>query len=179
MGSLNQAIAFLIETLVQLYLLALLIRLLLEIHRADFYNPVVQLLVKITNPVIGPLQSILPKSRKINIAGWVALYLIEVLSLVALLVLAGRGIDPSVVALMGVMRMLRMLLTTYMVLIIISVILSWVGGGLRHPVIPLVYQLVDPVLLPIRRMLPAMGGLDLSPLVAIIGIQFLMILLGL
>lgn len=179
MGSLNQAIAFLIETVVQLYLLALLIRLLLEMNRADFYNPVVQLLVKLTNPVIQPLQRVLPKSQKINIAGWVSLYVIEVLSLAALLVLAGRGIDPGVIVLMGVMRLLRMLLTTYMVLIIISVILSWVGQGLRHPVIPLIYQLVDPVLLPIRRMLPAMGGLDLSPLVAIIGIQFLMILLGL
>jgi len=179
MGSLSQAISFLIETVVQLYLLAVLMRLLLEMSRADFYNPVVQLLLQITNPVIQPLQRILPRSRTINIAGIVALYLIEVFSLLGLMALAGQSVDLALVLLMGVMRLLRLLLTTYMVLIIISVILSWVGQSLRHPIIPLIYQLVDPVLMPIRQILPAMGGLDLSPLVAILAIQFLMILLGL
>jgi YggT family protein len=72
-----------------------------------------------------------------------------------------------------------MLLVFYMIMILIGVILSWVGQGVRHPLIPLVYQLVDPVLAPIRRVLPDLGGIDLSPLVAIIGIQFLIILLGL
>lgn len=179
MGSFNQALAFLIETVVQLYLLAILLRLLLEMHHADWFNSVVQLLVQITDPVIRPLQRIMPRSRHVNLAAVTALYLIEVASLVALLALSGRAIDPGVVMLMAVMRLLRMLLTTYMVLIIISVILSWVGHSLRHPIIPLVYQLVEPVLAPIRRILPTLGGLDLSPLVAIIGIQFLMILLGL
>jgi len=65
-----------------------------------------------------------------------------------------------------------------MVLIIVAVILSWVGQGFRHPIVPLVFQLTDPVLAPIRRVLPALGGFDLSPLVALIGIQFLLILLG-
>lgn len=179
MGSLNQALAFLVETLVDLYLLALLLRLLLEFSRADFYNPAVQFLVQITNPVIQPLAKILPRSRQVNVAGFVALYALQFLSLVALLVLAGRPIQPGVLAIVTLTQLLRLMLTTYMVLIIISVILSWVGQGLRHPIIPLIYQLVDPVLMPIRRVLPAMGGLDLSPLVAIVGIQFLMILLGL
>lgn len=179
MGSLNQALAFLIETLVHLYLVALLVRLLLEMSRADFYNPAVQFLVQITNPIIGPLTKVLPRSSKINIAAFIALYLVQLLSLFALVALSGRSIDIGVLMLLSVMRLLRLLLTTYLVLIIISVVLSWIGQGFRHPIIPLIYQLVDPVLMPIRRVLPSMGGLDLSPLVAIIGIQFLMILLGL
>ncbi len=179
MGSLNQALVFLVETVVHLYLVALLVRLLLEMSRADFYNPAVQFLVQITNPIIVPLSKVLPRSSKINIAGFVALYLVQLLSLFALVALSGQSIDIGVLMILGVMRLLRLLLTTYLVLIIISVILSWVGQGFRHPIIPLIYQLVDPVLLPIRRILPSMGGLDLSPLVAIIGIQFLMILLGL
>ncbi|MEM1080002.1 MAG: YggT family protein, partial [Pseudomonadota bacterium] len=64
-------------------------------------------------------------------------------------------------------------------LILIEVILSWVGGALRHPIIPLIYQLTQPVLAPIRRLIPPIGGIDLSPLFAIIGIQFFMILIGL
>ena len=179
MGSLNQAFGFLIETAAHLYLLALLMRLLLEFHRADFYNSVVQFLVQITNPVITPLSKILPRSKQINVAALVAMYLIQLTSLVALVALSGRGIDLAVLMVLSVTQLLRMLLTTYLVLIIINVILSWVGHGLRHPVIPLIYQLVDPVLMPIRRIMPSLGGLDLSPLIAIVGIQFLMILLGL
>jgi len=179
MGSFNQAMMFLVETVIQIYLVALLIRLLLEMSRADFYNPAVQFLVQITNPVIAPLAKVLPRSSKFNIAGFVALYLIQLLSLLALVGLSGQSADIGMLMLLSVMRLLRLLLTTYFMLIIISVILSWVGQGFRHPIIPLIYQLVDPVLMPIRRVLPNMGGLDLSPLVAIIGIQFLMIWLGL
>ncbi len=178
MGSLNQALAFLVDTVVHLYMVALLIRLLLEMRRADFYNPAVQFLVQITNPVIQPLATVLPRSQKVNIAGWLALYLLQLLSLVALLVLSGQALDLGVLLLLSLMRLVRMLLNTYLWLIIISVILSWVGQNLHHPIIPLIYRLVDPVLAPIRRILPAMGGLDLSPLVAILGIQFLSILLG-
>jgi len=179
MGSFNQAMMFLVETVLQIYLVGMLIRLLLEMSRADFYNPAVQFLVQITNPVIAPLAKILPRSSKVNIAGFVALYLIQLLSLLALVALSGQSVDVGMLMLLSVMRLLRLLLTTYFILIIISVILSWVGQGFRHPIIPLIYQLVDPVLMPIRRVLPNMGGLDLSPLVAIIGIQFLMIWLGL
>jgi YggT family protein len=71
-----------------------------------------------------------------------------------------------------------MLLMTWIVLIIAEVILSWVGGAMRHPIIPLIYQLTRPVLEPIRRIVPSIAGLDLSPLIAIIGLQFLMILIG-
>ncbi|MDR9388838.1 MAG: YggT family protein [Wenzhouxiangella sp.] len=179
MGSLNPALGFLVETAAHLYLLALLMRVLLEFHRADFYNPVVQFLVQVTNPVIGPLSKVLPRSKQVNVAALVAMYLIQLASLLALVALSGRGIDLMVLMVVSITQLVRLLLTTYLVLIIISVILSWVGHGLRHPVIPLVYQLVDPVLVPIRRVLPSLGGLDLSPLVAIVGIQFLMILLGL
>lgn len=178
MGSLNQALAFLVDTVVHLYMVALMLRLLLELNRADFYNPAVQFLVQITNPIIQPMARLLPRSTKINIAGWLVLYLIQLGSLIALSALTHQHHDIGLLLMLSVMRLLRMLLNTYIWLIIISVILSWVGQNLRHPMIPLVYRLVDPVLTPIRRLLPSMGGLDLSPLIAIIGIQFLMILLG-
>lgn len=179
MGSPTNAFSFLIETLIHLYLVVVMLRVLLEAVRADFYNDIVQLLVRLTDPLMRPLSKVIPNVGRVNLAGIVLLYVIQLIGLVILVALSGRPPDPVILALLAVMRLVRMLLVLYMILIIIGVILSWVGHGVRHPIVPLVFQLTDPVLAPIRRFLPSLGGLDLSPLVALIGIQFLIILLGL
>lgn len=179
MGSPSNAFAFLIQTLVHLYLVVMLLRILLEAVRADFYNPVVQVLTRLTDPLVRPLARVVPSVGRVNSAAVIVLYLIQLVGLFVVMVISGRSPDPFVLSLLALKELLRMLLTLYMILIIIGVILSWVGHNVRHPIVPLVFQLVDPVLAPIRRALPSLGGLDLSPLVAIIGIQFLIILLGL
>lgn len=178
MGSASQAFAFLIETVFQLYLAALMLRVLLEALRADYYNPVCQALIRITDPLVKPLSKLIPRVGPVSLAGIVWLYILELLLLVILAALGGWNLDWPVLLLLGVLRLVRMLLVLYLVLIIVGVILSWVGQGFRHPIVPLVYQLTEPVLAPIRRILPPLGGFDLSPLVAIIVIQFLIILLG-
>lgn len=178
MGSASQAFAFLIETLFQLYLAALMLRVLLEALRADYYNPVCQALIKVTDPLVKPLSRIIPNVGALSLAGLIVLYVLEVILLLILAALGGWAIDWSVLLLLAVLRLVRMLLVLYLVLIIVNVILSWVGQSFRHPVVPLVYQLTEPVLAPIRRVLPPLGGFDLSPLVALIVIQFLIILLG-
>ncbi|NBB93657.1 MAG: YggT family protein [Gammaproteobacteria bacterium] len=178
MGQTNQAFAFLIETIFQLYLAALMLRVLLEALRADYYNPVCQALMKVTDPLVRPLAKVLPRVGSVSLAGIAWLYILELVLLVILAAIGGWAIDWTVLLLLAVLRLLRMLLVLYLVLIIVNVILSWVGQGFRHPIVPLIYQLTEPVLAPIRRVLPALGGFDLSPLVAIIAIQFLIILLG-
>ncbi|TVQ35952.1 MAG: YggT family protein [Wenzhouxiangella sp.] len=178
MGSPTAAFAFLVETLFHLYLVVLLLRLLLEMIRADFYNPVVQLLLKATDPLVKPLARVIPPVGRVNLAGVLLLYLIQLLSLFLLALITGVQVDPLLLALVAFLRLVRMLLVLYLVLIIAGVILSWVGQGFRHPIVPLIFQLTDPVLAPIRRVLPPLGGFDLSPLIALIGIQFLIILLG-
>lgn len=179
MGSPTNAFAFLIQTLVHLYLVVIMLRVLLEATRADFYNPVVQILVRLTDPLVRPVAKLVPNAGRINMAAIIVLYVIQLLGLLLVAMISGRNPDPLVLALLSVRELLRMLLTLYIILIIIGVILSWVGHNVRHPFVPLVFQLTDPVLAPIRRVLPSLGGLDLSPLVALIGIQFLIILLGL
>jgi len=179
MGSPTNALAFLVQTLVHLYLVVILLRILLEATRADFYNPVVQVLVRLTDPLVRPLAKVVPNVGKINTAALIVLYLVQLLGLFVVFIVSGRPSDPLLLSLLAVRELMRMLLTLYMILIIIGVILSWVGHNVRHPIIPLIFQLTDPVLAPIRRVLPGLGGFDLSPLVAIIGIQFLIILLGL
>lgn len=178
MGSPTNAFAFLIETLIHLYLVVLLLRILLEAARADFYNPIVQLLVRLTDPLLRPLGKLIPNLGRLNLSAVVLLYLIQLIGLVILMLISGRAPDPLLLAVLALMRLVRMVLVLYMILILVGVILSWVGHGVRHPIVPLIFQLTEPVLAPIRRVLPNLGGLDLSPLVAIIGIQFLIILLG-
>lgn len=176
--SANNAFTFLIETVFHLYLIALMLRVLLEAVGADYYNPVCQALIKVTDPVVRPLARILPRMGRINVAAIVLLYIIQVIALVAVGLVGNWPLNPAVLAVLGVLKLVHMLLMLYLVLILAGVILSWVGHGFRHPIVPLVFQLVEPVLAPIRRVLPSLGGLDLSPLVAIILIQFLTILLG-
>jgi len=178
MGSPTAAFSFLVETLIGLVLTVLLLRILLEAVRADWYNPVCQALIKITDPLVKPVSKLIPRVGKANLPAMVLLYLLQVLGLAILYVLAGQVPDPLILLLLGLLRLVRLLLVVYMVLIIATVIVSWVGQNVRHPIIPLLFQLTDPVLAPIRRVLPDLGGFDLSPLVAIIAIQFLIILLG-
>lgn len=178
-GSVASAFSFLIETLFSLYIAAVLLRVLLELVGADYYNPVCQMLVRISEPLLGPMGKVIPRIGRLNTAAIVLLLILQTISVILVMALSGFSIDPLQAVLLAGIKLLRMLLVMYLVLIIAEVILSWVGGGVRHPIIPLIYQLTQPVLAPIRRVLPSLGGFDLSPLVAIIGIQFLMILIGL
>ncbi|NKI35030.1 YggT family protein [Wenzhouxiangella sp. XN79A] len=178
-GSVNNAFAFLVETLFSLYLAALLLRVLLEAVGADYYNPISQVLLKVTEPLVGPLSRVVPRFGRFNTAAVIWMLVLQALAVFLVLTLNGYSLPVPELLVVSVLRLIRLLLTMYLVLILAEVILSWVGGGLRHPIIPLIYQLTRPVLAPIRRVLPSLGGLDLSPLVALIGIQFLMILIGL
>lgn len=177
-GSVGNAFGFLVETLFSLYIAALMLRVLLEAVGADYYNPVSQVLITVTQPLVGPLARIIPRMGRFNSAAVVLLLILQTISVVLVMAISGFAADPLQALVIALFRLVRMLLVMYMVLIIAEVILSWVGGGMRHPIIPLIYQLTRPVLQPIRRVIPSIGGLDLSPLVAIIAIQFLMILIG-
>jgi len=177
-GSVGNAFGFLVETLFSLYIAALMLRVLLEAVGADYYNPVSQVLLKVTQPLVGPLARIIPRLGRFNSAAVVLLVIIQTISVVLVMAISGFAADPLQALMLALFRLIRMLLVMYMVLIIAEVILSWVGGAMRHPIIPLIYQLTRPVLQPIRHVLPTIAGLDLSPLVAIIAIQFLMILIG-
>jgi YggT family protein len=178
MGSPAAAFAFLVETLIQLVLTVILLRVLLEAVRANWYNPVCQALIKVTDPIVKPLGRVIPRAGRFNMAAIVVLFVVQLIGLLLLSLIYGATPDPLGLALLAVLRLIRLVLVVYVILIIAMVILSWVGQNMRHPIIPLIFQLTDPVLTPIRRVLPDLGGFDLSPLVALIGLQFLIILLG-
>lgn len=174
----SSALIYLVTTVTDLYVTAILLRLLLQWVGADFYNPLSQFLVKITNPVLVPARRLIPSIGKLDTASVVVMLLLEMLQLV-LIGLFGLG-DFSLVYLLlfALKKLLFTLLMTYFVLVIARVIVSWIAGQSHHPLIPLIYQLTEPVLRPFSKLIPPIGGIDLSPLFALIALRFLMLLLG-
>jgi len=171
------AFSYLIGTLIDLYITAVMLRLLLQWVRADFYNPVCQFLVLITNPLLIPLRRVIPSIGRLDTASIVLMLLLEVLGVWLVLQFSEISMGPSTLLLYSAVKLLMTLLWTYFFLIIALVILSWVGQRARHPIVPLIVQLTDPVLAPIRRVIPPLGGFDLTPVVALIAIRFLIELL--
>ncbi len=172
------ALSYLIGTLLDLYITAIMLRLLLQWVRADFYNPVCQFLVTVTNPPLRPLRRVIPAIGRVDTAGIVLMLSLEIVNIWLVSRIASSPLGPSQILLFSMSKLLATLLMTYFFLILAAVILSWLGGRLRHPVIPLVFQLTEPVMQPIRKVIPPIAGLDLSPLFALIGIRFLLLLLG-
>jgi YggT family protein len=172
------AFSYLVGTLLDLYITAVMLRLLLQWVRADFYNPVCQFLVKVTNPALVPLRRVIPAIGRLDTAAVVLILILEIFGVWIVSRIASSPLDPVQVMFFGVTKLLATLLMTYFFLIIAAVLLSWIGGSLRHPVIPLVYQLTEPVMAPIRKVIPPIAGIDLSPVFALVGIRFLLLLLG-
>ena len=173
-----QALIFIVDTLIGLYLLVLLLRLLLQLTRADFRNPVARALVQVTNPVIVPLRRLLPPVGRIDTASVVAILVVATMRILANQALLGLGV-PSPADLAGdlLASLLRLVLHTYFYAIFLYALLSLVAPGAGSPAQSLLHSLGEPVLRPIRRTIPPLGGLDLSPLWAGIAIQDLLLLL--
>ncbi len=174
----SRALTYLVSTLFDLYIVSVLLRLMLQWVRADFYNPLSQFLVKITNPLLIPLRRLIPSIGRLDTASVVLAVTLEVLSLLIISTINSIPMTWVQLLALAVTKLLMAVLWLYFFLILAVVILSWVGSRARHPIVPLMYQLTEPVLSPFRKFIPAIGGMDLSPLFAIITIRFLILLLG-
>lgn len=162
--------AILVEVLFGLAISLFAVRVLLQLVRANFYNPVCQFFYKATNPVLMPMRKALRPVRNFDIAGTLVAYVLECLKVLLLFALAGRVPGIVGILVLGFAELLAFLLMLYFWLILIRVVLSFVGQGSYSPVVPLIAQLTEPVLKPIRRVLPDLGGFDLSPLLATLAI---------
>ncbi len=168
---------FLINTLFGLYILTVMLRFLLAAVRADFYNPISQFLVKVTNPPLLPLRRILPSVGKLDTSALVLMLALQMLSFTLIALLRGGHISIGTLLLLSCAELLGLFLNVLLFSIFIQVIISWINPGTFNPAISLLYSLTEPVLRPCRRLIPPMSGLDLSPLVALIGIQLAKMLL--
>ena len=176
-GYLANPLEFLVSTLFSLYILAVMLRFLLGALRADFYNPVSQFLVRITNPLLVPMRKVIPSLGKFDTSALLLMLLLQMISLSIVFML--RGISISVVALLvtAVAELLLLLINIFMFSIIIQVILSWINPGSYNPVTAMLYSITSPIMRPIQRLVPPISGIDLSPLVAIIGLQVVRMLI--
>lgn len=176
-GYLANPLEFLVTTLFSLYILAVMLRFLLGAVRADFYNPVSQFLVRITNPLLVPMRKVIPSLGRYDTSALLLMLLLQLISL-GLVVLI-RGISVPVVTLLVVAagELVMLAINVFLFAIVIQVILSWVNPGNYNPVTALLYSITSPIMRPIQRLVPPISGIDLSPLVAIIGLQVLRMLI--
>jgi YggT family protein len=173
------AIIFIIDTLLGLALLVVMVRLLLQLTRADFRNPLAEAVVRLTNPLIMPLRRVLPPLGKVDTASVVAVLLVATLKVAVLASVSelALALTPLMWVRAVLVEIARTLLWTYFYAILLYWLLSVIAPGGYSPLQSVLSALCEPVLRSIRRLLPAIAGIDLSPLWAGILIQAILILL--
>lgn len=177
MGYFSSAAGFLIEAVFGFYMVIVFLRLLLQLSRADFYNPICQFLVKATNPPLKPLRRVIPGLMGIDMASVLLLVVLQMLKLFLLATAAGVSLAFANLAVISIGQLIELLLNIYWVSILIQIILSWVGPGGHNPLTAILYTLNEPIMRPARRMIPPISGFDLSPILVFIIIGLLKILL--
>ncbi len=177
---LAQALQFIIESVFNLFALALLLRFLLQWVRASFRNPFAQFLVALTNFLVLPLRKVIPGLAGLDLASLFAAWLVEFLMLLAVLavsgfplLVAGWGVVPGVM-LWAVVKLVSLSVYVLMGAVLIQALLSWVNP--YTPLAPMLDALAGPVLRPVRRLIPPVGGVDLSPLVVLLALQLVLML---
>jgi len=168
----------LIDTLGTLYIMAVLLRFLLQVSRADFYNPITQVIVRITDPVVQIFRRIIPGIAGIDFSSLICALLLECAAIAGMLFISGNAM-PAFGAILtwSIAGLISMVLNIYFWTLLISIISSFIAPFSGHPALVLVRQLTEPVMAPFRRILPPMGGLDLSPIFVFLALQILRILL--
>ena len=174
---LTTPLEFLITTLFSLYILAVMLRFLLGTVRADFYNPVSQFLVRITNPLLVPMRKVIPSIGKFDTSALLLMLVLQLLSLGVIIMLRGVSVPVLALLLTAIVELLLLAINVFIFTIVIQVILSWVNPGTYNPVNALLHSLTQPLLGPIQRLMPPVSGIDLSPLFALIGLQVLKMLI--
>jgi len=178
MGAFTEILAYLLQTFLSLFLLVVMLRFLLQLVRADFYNPVSQFLVKVTNPLILPLRKLVPGLWGLDMAALLLLLLVQVAGIAAMLLINGVALpNPFLLLLWSVLGIAALLVNFYFFALLAIIILSWVAPGSKNPVIYLLHQVTEPVMAPFRRLIPPMGGMDFSPILVFISINVVQIML--
>jgi len=171
------ATLFLVQTVFGFYILAVMLRFLLQCVRADFYNPLVQFLVRITNPPLLPLRRIVPGYRGLDLASVVLAFALQLVEVLLVTLLLGQSASVVGLLLLTVAELLKLLINIYLWGVVIQAVLSWFNPDPYHPAARVLAQLTAPVLRPARRLLPPISGIDLSPMLVVVALIFVSLLL--
>ena len=175
----SAAVFFVVQTLFELYILCYLLRLVLQITRADFHNPLSQFIVRVTSPIVTPLRRFIPPLRGLDTATLLVFLALEAVATWLLAWNAGITLSAVPMILLVLLRSIYTVVRMYVFAILIYAILSFVNPGTYNPLSSVLASISEPLLRPFRRLIPTVGGLDLSPLFVIIGLQALLIALPL
>ena len=181
MGNTGQELAlFLVGTAFSIYITLLMLRFLLALVRADFYNPVSQTLVRLTNPPLVPLRRLIPPVGKADTAAILLMWLLQLLELWLKTLIVGQPVPVAALIVVSLFELVKLAIWVYIIALFVQAILSWVAphGGHGNPVAAILYYLTEPMLRPIRRLLPDTGMMDFSPMAAMIGLYVLLILVN-
>ena len=177
MSSFQTALLSFAETIVGLYLYAMILRFLLELLRVDFRNPVVQTMVFITNPPLQIMRRFIPRLYGINLAAVVLIWVISLLKLTLQLWAGDHSFNWSGALMLSFANSLDTIVWVFLLTVLVRVVLSWVAPASNHPAARVIYALSEPVMAPFRRILPSLGGLDLSPILLLFAFRLLQQLL--
>lgn len=177
-GYVANAGSFLLDVIFGLYIGAVMLRLFLQWSRADFYNPLSQAIVRLTNPVLRPLRRYIPAIGRIDTASLVLMLALQMLNLwLSLMVAGAAGAGAGGIFVLALAELLAKALYLLMFAIFVQVVASWVAPGAYNPALSLVDSITYPLLKPLRGLLPPLGGLDLSPMIALVVLQLAQMLL--
>jgi YggT family protein len=178
MNTAAEILSYVLQTVFGLYLVCVLLRLLLQLSRADFYNPISQFVVRVTNPLLIPLRRVIPPLGRVDTATLVLALSVQLTAVLLVLMLYGHGPGgPLRVLAWCLLGIGALVVKMYFFAILALIIFSWIAPQVHHPALALLYQITEPVMGPFRRLLPPLGGLDLSPILVFVVINVLEILL--
>jgi YggT family protein len=164
-------IIFLIDTLFSLYIMAILLRFLLQWCGADFYNPISQFLVKMTHPPLRIMRRFVPSIGKIDSSSLVLMLSLQMLADFSILLLKGVSINIGALVILSMTQLISLLLNVLVFSVFARAILSWMNPGAFYAAVSIVEALSNPILNLCRKMIPNLGGIDLSPLAALLLLQ--------
>jgi YggT family protein len=174
MGAMKEIVVYLLQTGLGLYLLLVMLRFVMQLANADFYNPISQFVFKATQPLAGPLQRFLRPFGRFDSASLTLAIALQAAGIMLILALNNiASPNPVTLFLWSAIGILGLLLKIYFFALLASIILSWISPGGSNPAVYLLYQITEPVMAPVRKLLPPTGGLDFSPILVFIGINVL------
>jgi len=172
------AIIFIISTIAQLYLLVMLLRFWLPWLRADFRNPIAQGILRLTSPLVIPVRRVIPPIGRLDTATVIVAFALQYLTVLIILTISSVSAGIAPIALTSFINLVLLSLRLFTFAIFIHIILGWIAPGTYNPATAFISMLVEPVLRPFRTLIRPIGGLDISPIFAIIGLMALTIMIS-
>jgi YggT family protein len=170
-------IIFVVKTLLGIYTTLLVLRFLLQWARADFHNPISQFVVKLTAPVLQPVRRLVPSVKGLDTSSLLVAWVVKTLELLVLALLLGAASLSWLSPLWAIPALVKLIINIFLFAVIIRVILSWVNPDPYNPAVSLIGRLTDPLMRPAQRLIPPIGGIDLSPMVVMMVLVLLQMLL--